>query len=182
MEPSHISELLGGFSSGDVLLCEYQARMLKLVQEHPHDFWKRAHFIPGHITASAWVIHPERTHALLIFHKGAGAWFQPGGHIEATDTSIFNAVLREVKEETGLDGVLVSSDIFDIDIHPIAPRPEKSEPAHTHFDMRFLVEVPHQLKEITDGGIGGIKWLTLVDIEKGESALSVLRMARQSLR
>ena len=53
-----------------------------------------------HFTASALVIFNR--HVLLAFHKKLGVWLYPGGHIEDNETP-HEAVVREVKEETGLD-------------------------------------------------------------------------------
>ena len=37
---------------------------------------------PIHVTGSAIVVTPDRTHVLLHRHKRLGIWVQPGGHIE----------------------------------------------------------------------------------------------------
>lgn len=89
-----------------------------------------------HITASAWLVNKNLTHALLIKHKKLGIWVQPGGHCDG-DTDISNVVLKEVREETGLQNLRLVSPIFDIDIHTI---PEHGDvPEHEHFDIRFMV-------------------------------------------
>ncbi len=53
-----------------------------------------------HFTASALVIFNR--HVLLVFHKKLGVWLYPGGHVEDNETPD-ETVVREVKEETGLD-------------------------------------------------------------------------------
>src|SRR5687767_1025896 len=81
----------------------------------------RKNFV-GHITASAYIINQSRKSILLLKHKTLNRWLQPGGHIDATDTSIMAAALREVKEETGISSSLlfpVSTSVFDVDSHPI---------------------------------------------------------------
>ncbi|MDZ7684252.1 MAG: hypothetical protein U5O39_03990 [Gammaproteobacteria bacterium] len=46
--------------------------------------------------------------------------------------------LREATEESGIDTIEpVSPEIFDIDIHEIPARGD--EPAHLHYDCRFLM-------------------------------------------
>lgn len=54
----------------------------------------------GHVTASGLVVFKDRI--LLIFHNRIKRWFQPGGHLEYSDLSLFAAGKREVEEETGL--------------------------------------------------------------------------------
>ncbi len=53
-----------------------------------------------HFTASALII--DNGKVLLLYHKKLGVWLYPGGHIEKNETPD-QAVIREAKEETGLD-------------------------------------------------------------------------------
>ena len=45
--------------------------------------------------------------------------------------------LREAEEETGLAGLVVEPDIFDLDRHAIPAR--GLEPEHQHWDVRYVV-------------------------------------------
>jgi 8-oxo-dGTP diphosphatase len=56
------------------------------------------------IVIAAFVMHEGRL--LLVRHAKLGKWLPPGGHIEPDETPD-EAVLREVREETGLDVELV---------------------------------------------------------------------------
>lgn len=158
----------------------YVPRYYALLQQCPDSFWKRKNFNPGHITASAWIVNSARTHTLLIHHRGAQMWFQPGGHIESEDNSFFAAVLREVKEETGHDGVLLGEHIFDLDIHTIKERPERNEPAHEHFDVRVLVEVPYTETIVSDDGVLGMQWVPLEDVHIVNATPSLARMVAKT--
>jgi len=98
----------------------------------------RDHFKPGHFTASAFVLSPDSRRVLLVLHRKLGRWLQPGGHIDAEDRDLLAAACREVVEETGVTELTeVSAGVFDLDIHPIPAR--GTEPAHEHFDVRFLL-------------------------------------------
>src|SRR5258705_4171245 len=77
----------------------FRERMLQLLELSAP--MSRDHFVPGHLTASAFVLSPERAAVLLIFHKKLGIWVQPGGHIEAEDESLEAAARRELGEEVG---------------------------------------------------------------------------------
>lgn len=55
-------------------------------------------------TASVFIVHDNKV--MLLMHKKLHIWLQPGGHIEL-DEDPNEAVLREAKEETGLDIELV---------------------------------------------------------------------------
>ncbi len=58
-----------------------------------------------HFTASALIKNNENK-VLLVFHRKLGVWLYPGGHIDNNETPD-EAVIREVKEETGLDVEIV---------------------------------------------------------------------------
>jgi len=64
----------------------FRQRMLELLEARAPT--SRSHFTPGHLTASGFVLSPERDAVLLIFHKKLGIWVQPGGHIEDGDDSL----------------------------------------------------------------------------------------------
>ena len=115
----------------------YRGRMLELLGSSGDPF-SRNHFQPGHFTASGFILSPDSQSLLLIHHRKLDRWLQPGGHVDPQDTDLFAAACREVCEEVGIDGVSVAGEgIFDLDIHPIPAR--KTDPAHEHFDVRFLL-------------------------------------------
>jgi len=64
------------------------------------------HFAMAHIhekidfTASVFIVHGDKV--LLHMHKKLGIWLQPGGHVELHEDPV-QAVMREAKEESGLD-------------------------------------------------------------------------------
>jgi 8-oxo-dGTP pyrophosphatase MutT (NUDIX family) len=104
----------------------------------------------GHVTASAVVARRRDAQGgvagrgdafLLVFHRKLQRWLQPGGHVEHSDASAFEAAVREASEETGIrPGDFASplgAKILDVDVHLIPAR--KTEPAHHHFDVRFLL-------------------------------------------
>jgi len=93
----------------------------------------------GHVTASAVVARPFGDRILLVFHRKLDRWLQPGGHVEPDDSSVFDAAVREAREETGLEGFTAPfwDSILDLDVHPIPAF--GLEPAHVHYDVRFLL-------------------------------------------
>jgi hypothetical protein len=121
---------IGDYRPSDPRERAFQERMLELLTLPAPT--SRQQFVPGHLTASAFVLSPERDAVLLILHKKLQLWLQPGGHIEADDVSLLAAARREVAEEVGLElPASVTGAVFDLDIHLIPAR--KDEPAHEHF-------------------------------------------------
>lgn len=148
----------------DALERQHLAKALDLVgRAEPVE--SRDHFDPGHLTASGFVLAPDRRSVLLIDHTRLGRWLQPGGHIEDGDTSMEAAARREVCEETGLlDLQLVSPEnsVFDLDVHLIPSA--GGEPEHFHFDLRFLFVAPH--KTVVAGqGVRSARFWPLAGIE-----------------
>ena len=93
----------------------------------------------GHVTGSAVVARPDGSEFLLILHRRLSRWLQPGGHTEESDATVFDAALREAREETGIASfdAPLGRVIFDLDVHPIPARGR--DPAHLHFDVRYLL-------------------------------------------
>ena len=63
-------------------------------------------------TNVALVVVTDRQRILLVRDKKTSKWMTPGGKIEPKDKSLFEAALREFKEETSFD--LSISDISNI--------------------------------------------------------------------
>lgn len=115
----------------------------------------------GHITASGLVIKGEKV--LLIFHPYIKKWFQPGGHIDESETPV-QAAIREVHEETGYVCELDSDnqEPIDIDIHEIPANPKKDEGTHLHIDLLYRLRVVRQERSTENINC---KWFAFKDIE-----------------
>ena len=97
------------------------------------DAFSRAHFVPGHFTASCYIVDGSGR-LLLHHHRRLNRWLQMGGHVDGDELPVA-AALREGREESGLAD-LVPSSMFDLDVHTIPAG--KGEPDHEHFDVRFV--------------------------------------------
>jgi len=153
----------------------FRERMLALAKTGPAALSREA-YEPGHFTASAFVLSPDRTSLLLILHRKLGSWLQPGGHIEPLDEDPITAARREVLEEVGLESlVLEQADIFDVDIHDIPPH---GAPAHRHFDVRFLFRAP-SLDFRAGSDARDARWVPLADVASIGSDASVMRAVKR---
>lgn len=135
--------------------------------------------LPGHVTASAWIVDEEKKNALLVHHAKLNKWLQPGGHADG-DEDVVNVATREVEEETGLSNLsLLVPGIFDLDIHPIPAR--KDFPEHLHYDIRFafIASRKEELK-ISDES-NDLKWINLKEVPAltGQNS-SILRMVQKT--
>jgi 8-oxo-dGTP diphosphatase len=100
-----------------------------------------------HFTASGIVLSGD-DNVLLVRHRELGCWLYPGGHIDAGEDPV-QAVLREVREETGLTCEITAESRFS---HPAArvlaspfticvqdiPGDPRHGP-HQHIDMVYVL-------------------------------------------
>ncbi|MGL4231848.1 MAG: NUDIX hydrolase [Casimicrobium sp.] len=147
--------------------------------------WRRS-TLEGHLTASAWIVDETFEHALLVHHKKLSRWLQPGGHIDDTDATVFDAALREASEETGLINLNVvplnrGTSLFDIDVHAISARHD--EPAHFHYDVRYLFSAARTARTTIDAGESNeLAWIALAEVADDHMFdASVARMAALTL-
>ena len=137
MDRAALLDALSRYAAADVREEDSVARIRRFVGESADPFSRATP--EGHVTGSAVVARPDGAAFLLILHRRLSRWLQPGGHTEAEDASVFDAALREAREETGIaefDAPL-GREILDVDVHPIPAR--GAEAAHSHFDVRYLV-------------------------------------------
>jgi 8-oxo-dGTP pyrophosphatase MutT (NUDIX family) len=177
MRRRELTYLLTRYAPADPREALAQGRMLALLEAE--GAFDREHFVPGHFTASAFVLSPERDAVLLIFHKKLSLWLQPGGHVEPGDESLLGAAHREVAEEVGLydlPNVAENGSLFDIDVHSIPARPD--EPVHEHFDVRFLFQASSRDFRASDE-VAGARWVPLSEIASTTNDESLRRPARK---
>jgi 8-oxo-dGTP pyrophosphatase MutT (NUDIX family) len=177
----HLRSLLEALAPADSREAEHRERMLRLVAEDGDPF-AREQFEPGHITASAFILNPQRTALLLILHGKLGLWLQPGGHVDPSDADVIAAAAREVREEVALDPIeLITPGIFDVDVHAIPARP--GQPAHEHFDARFLFAASND-RAIAGSDARDARWFALTELSASPlpSDESVMRAARKLAR
>jgi 8-oxo-dGTP pyrophosphatase MutT (NUDIX family) len=152
------------------------------VSRNSDHFWRRTNH-SGHITASAFVVNKEHSHALMLHHAKLNKWLQPGGHIDDSDLNPAAAARRETEEETG--ATILSGDssmLFDVDVHPIPERHKFGtlEPAHLHYDLRFLLVAASAEITISDESFG-FRWVPLAALAVGKVECGIARMARKLL-
>lgn len=150
-------------------------RLIAFVEEYPTCFERS---LPvGHITGSAWVVNKDGTEALFTHHRKLGAWLQLGGHADG-DADVPRVALREAAEESGLtDLQLLSDEIFDVDIHAIPARGH--EPAHFHYDVRYVVQATGSHAFRVGAESHNLAWIPVADVLAQFEEESILRMARK---
>ena len=113
-----------------------------------------------HFTATGFVVHDGRV--LLHWHPKVAAWLPPGGHVEPNEDPV-QAVIREVREEAGVEAVVVRR------AEPLAlDYPRQVEPPftimvedihdpvdgfHHHIDMIYFCELAGPPEPLNPGWV-----------------------------
>ncbi|MDO5662811.1 MAG: NUDIX domain-containing protein [Brachybacterium sp.] len=100
-----------------------------------------------HLTASAYVVDATADHLALLWHRKGSFWVQPGGHIDAGETSLEGAARREVAEEIGLtDLQMLGGGPVELQRHDLS---EAFGACGAHWDVRYLFRADAPAAELT---------------------------------
>lgn len=136
--------------------------------------------LKGHITAGALVIDKD-CNVLLNHHKILDKWLHFGGHSDGEANSL-NVAKREVMEESGIVDVNdLDGKIFDVDVHLIPENKSKNEPAHYHYDIRFLFITNEKNFQISDESLD-VKWVTMEEAKKLVTNPATIRMLDKAFK
>ncbi len=117
---------------------------------------------PAHFTVSAWVVNPQRTHTLMVYHNVYNSWSWIGGHADG-DQDLARVAAKELSEETGLTGAslkrtgLLSCETLTVDGHW---KRGSYVPSHLHLNATYLFEADmNEATRIAPDENSGVKWM-----------------------
>jgi 8-oxo-dGTP pyrophosphatase MutT (NUDIX family) len=173
--------IIGAYAPSDEREREHQAAFLHLLRGTQQPY-SRDQFVPGHVTASCFIIDPEGR-LLLHHHRRLNRWLQMGGHLEPGEDPVA-AALREGREESGLEDLRIISDgIADLDVHRIPAG--RGEPEHRHYDVRYIARTNSADSIAADARESNqLMWFDLdraAALMQGEESLRVIQKIRRVL-
>jgi 8-oxo-dGTP pyrophosphatase MutT (NUDIX family) len=177
--PLHV--LLRRHAPADAKETSDLSEILAFLDRHPDPFDRG--IAEGHLTGSAVVVSATGDRVLLLHHRKLGRWLQPGGHGESGEREGEAIALREAREETGIEGLILHPSAprpLDVDVHPIPARGD--EPAHRHLDLRYLVVAPRDARlhrlAAEARALRWFTWAELATLDLDPSLRRALRAAR----
>lgn len=144
--------------------CEQERRdreaMLRFLACHD-DAFERTN-LTAHMTASAWVLSPDRRQVVMVYHNLYRSWSWTGGHADG-DRDLLAVARREVTEETGLDRLeLLQPGIFSLECLTVEGHEKRGQyvPSHLHMNVTYLLRaLDRELRQKPDEN-SGVAWFT----------------------
>lgn len=96
----------------------------------------------AHMTASAWVVSPDRRYVLMAYHNQYRSWAWLGGHADG-EKDLMAVARREATEESGLRSLRpLSGEMISMEILPVAGHIKHGEyvSEHIHLNATYLFE------------------------------------------
>ncbi len=176
-------ELLSRYEDRNPNENECVARIRELVRNHSDCFARDC--LPGHVTASAWIVSSDHQRFLLTHHRKLERWLQLGGHADG-DPDVHAVALREAQEESGMQGFDwvdgsggdAAPVPLDVDVHVIPAR--KHEPVHEHHDVRFLLVARAGQDLAVSDESHALEWFAWERLESDFGEQSLVRMGRKA--
>lgn len=181
MHRTHLNRLLSRYERAWPTESAIVARFRAFVAGHADCLLRTC--LPGHITASAWILSPAADEVLLTHHRKLGRWLQLGGHVDG-EARIELAALREAQEESGMLEFaflpVASQELvpLDLDVHTIPAR--ANEPQHEHWDVRFLLQAAPDQPLVLSAESKELRWVPVQELGRLTTEPSVLRLQHKA--
>ena len=121
----------------------------------------------AHMTASAWVVSPDRTRVLMAFHRIYNSWAWLGGHADG-ERDLAAVARREALEESGLEEVmLLTPEIISLEVLTVDGHEKRGVyvPSHLHLNVTYLFEAdPAQPLRIKPDENSRVAWVAAEDV------------------
>lgn len=125
--------------------------------------------LTAHLTASAWVVTPDRKAVLMAYHKLYDSWAWLGGHADG-DYDLLRVAEKEAREESGITGLIpLSREPISLEILTVSGHEKRGAyvPCHLHLNLTYLFQadpaVPLRTKPDENSGVA---WIPVEEISE----------------
>ena len=141
-----------------------QALILAFLERNPDAFYRSN--LLAHMTASAWVVNPQRSKVLMVYHRLYDSWSWAGGHADGEE-DLLAAALRAAREETGVQRLRpVTEEIYSLEVLTVDGHEKHGRyvPSHLHLNVTYLLEAEEdQPLRVCEAENSGVAWFSLGD-------------------
>ncbi len=136
-------------------------------------------------TIAAFIVHADKV--LLVHHKKLDTWLPVGGHIEL-DEDPEQALMREIKEESGLDVQImgarenIDSDHIKSLIPPVYLDIHKITDEHRHIGMVYFATSKTDKIVLAEQEHNDIKWFTKEELGSDDLLENVTYYGTKALK
>ena len=148
-----------------------KALFLRFLETSEADLSRRES-LAAHLTASAWVVSPDRQQVLMAYHNLYDSWAWLGGHADG-NWNLLQVAEKEAREESGIRSLRpVTEDILSLEILTVSGHEKKGKylSSHLHLNLTYLFEAgpgePLRIKADENSAVG---W---IDIDKLADSVS----------
>ena len=141
-----------------------QVLILEFLRKNSDAFYRTN--LLAHMTASAWVVNPQRSKVLMVYHRLYDSWSWAGGHADGEE-DLLAVALREVREETGVQCLRpVTEEIYSLEVLTVDGHEKHGRyvPSHLHLNVTYLLEAEEdQPLRVCEAENSGVAWFSLAD-------------------
>lgn len=126
--------------------------------------------LAAHLTASAFILTPDRQWTLLAWHNIYRSWAWTGGHADG-EGDLLAVALKEAREETGVKSLtLLGEGPASLEAITVRPHQKRGREvaAHLHLNVSFLflAEKEGQELAVRPDENSGVDWLPAREVDR----------------
>jgi len=140
--------------------------ILRALDTDPNCFDRSAQ---AHMACSIWVINPEATQTLLVYHNIYDSWSWIGGHADG-ERDLEAVALRELGEETGIQHARIvprgPGNIYSLEVLTVNGHEKRGAyvSSHLHLNVTYLaIADPTEPIRAKPDENSGVRWVPLED-------------------
>lgn len=125
--------------------------------------------LEAHLTASAWVVTPDRKKVLMAYHNLYDSWAWLGGHADG-NWDLRLVARKEAAEESGISRLTAlgegpaSLEILTVNGHE---KKGRYVPSHLHLNLTYLFEAdPAEPLRVKEDENSAVAWIRTDDISE----------------